>query len=345
MNPPVLFVGNFLSSSRLYRLACEELADRLTQREWTILTTSTMPQPALRLFDMVSTIVRRRRDYRAAAVDVFSGNAFVWAETSCRVLKRLGKPYTLTLRGGNLPVFARTRKSRVSRLLCSAHTVTAPSGYLREHMAPYRPELALLPNAIDIRAYPFRCRETASPDLVWLRAFHSIYNPSLAPRVAAALRSDFPAVRLMMVGPDKGDGSLQKVRETASLAAITDRMEYTAGVPKSEVPSTLNRGDIFLNTTNIDNTPISVLEALACGLCVVSTNVDGLPYLLTDQKDGLLVPPDNVDAMASAVRRILTERGLARHLSENARAQAQSHDWTIVLPQWEALLQSLALAT
>jgi glycosyltransferase involved in cell wall biosynthesis len=80
---------------------------------------------------------------------------------------------------------------------------------------------------------------------------------------------------------------------------------------------------------------------MACGLCVVSTNVGGIPYLLEHEQDTLLVPSDDPAAMATAVRRLLTEPDLAERLSRNARQKAEQFDWSIVLPQWEALLISV----
>ena len=77
---------------------------------------------------------------------------------------------------------------------------------------------------------------------------------------------------------------------------------------------------------------------MACGLCVVSTNVGGIPYLLEHEYDSLLVPPNDPTAMADAIRRIVTEPGLASHLSQNARQKVEQFDWSKVLPQWEELL-------
>ena len=77
-------------------------------------------------------------------------------------------------------------------------------------MRPYRADLHLLPNALDLNRYRFRLREEPQPRMVWLRAFHEIYNPFLAAEVAALLGDSFPDIRLTMVGPDKGDGSLPR---------------------------------------------------------------------------------------------------------------------------------------
>src|SRR5581483_5520203 len=111
---------------------------------------------------------------------------------------------------------------------------------------------------------------------------------------------------------------------------------------KPEIPIRLNEFDIFLNTTNVDNTPVSVLEAMACGLCVVSTNVGGLPYLLRHEQDALLTAPGDAQAMASAVCRLLGEPKLGEQLSKAARAKVREHDWSVVLPQWQELLCQLA---
>lgn len=338
----VLLVGNFLSSTRGARSVCEEFAERLAAGGWSALTTSDKPGRTLRLLDMVTTAWQRRREYRVAQVDVFSGPAFFWAEAVCWTLRRINKPYVLTLRGGSLPAFGRRWPSRVRHLFSSAVAVVTPSGYLLESMKPYRGDLRLLPNPLDSRAYAFRVREQAQPRLVWLRAFHETYNPPLAPKVVALLAADFPHTHLTMVGRDKGDGSFERTERVAIELGVRDRLLLPGGVCKADVPTWINKGDIFLNTTNVDNTPISVLEAMACGLCVVSTNVGGIPYLLKDGHDALLVPPDDAQAMASAVGRILTDHALAERLSRNARQKAEQFDWKIIFPQWEELLMAVS---
>ncbi len=343
-HPAVLLVDNFLAAAGQNPSPTALLAARLTAAGWSVRTTSHHANRLLRLADMVSTVWRQRRHYAVAAVAVYSGPAFFWAAAVCAALRAVGKPYILTLHGGNLPAFAQRRPARVRALLAGAAAVTAPSPYLRVGLQPYRADIRLLPNPLDLAAYPYRPRPVPGPHLVWLRAFHAIYNPTLAPAVVAALAADCPAVRLTMIGPDK-DGSLAAVRATAAALGVTDRLALPGAVAKAAVPTWLDQGDIFLNTTNVDNTPVSVLEALACGLPVVSTAVGGIPDLLTDGVDALLVPANDAPALAAAVRRLWTEAGLATRLAHAGRRTVAASDWAVVLPQWEQLLTAVAAGT
>ncbi|MFN7924005.1 MAG: glycosyltransferase family 4 protein [Bryobacteraceae bacterium] len=335
----VLLIGNFLSRSGAARQVCEELALRLEDSGWRVHTSSPVRNKLLRMADMMRTAWTRRNEYDIAQIDVFSGSAFRWAEAAAWTLRRAHRPYILTLHGGNLPEFAKTNPDRVRRLLASAAAVTAPSGYLVEAMRPFR-EVIALPNGIDFEAYPYRHRASVTPKLVWVRSFHKLYNPSMAVGVVARLAAEFPSIRLTMVGPDKGDGSFQAVQNEARQAGVADRIEFIPGVPKSEVPATISRGDIFLNTTDFDNTPVTVLEAMACGACVVTTDAGGIPYLVQNEANGLVVPKGDAAAMAAAVRRLLIDPELAAHLSAGARAKAAQADWTTVLAAWQRLLRA-----
>jgi len=337
---PVLLVGPFLSFSLGIRGFCEDLSAELAKSGWPVMTTSNKKSRLLRVLDMISTIWTKRRDYEVATVDVYSGNGFMWAELVCQIFRWINKPFILALHGGNLPAFAKRWPKRVQRLLGSGNAVTAPSRYLYKQMSRYRRDIHLLPNPVNLSHYTFVLRDAPQPILLWLRAFHSVYNPSLAPKVLAHLKREHPNASLIMIGPDKGDGSLDETRRVAIKLGVVNSLKFPGKIDKTEVPKWLSMGDIFLNTSNIDNTPVSVLEAMACGLCVVSTDVGGIPYLLEHERDALLAPPNDPAAMAAAVHRLLTERDLAGKISENAHKKVAAFDWSIVLPKWEKLLAS-----
>jgi glycosyltransferase involved in cell wall biosynthesis len=341
-SPRVLIIGNFLSAHGASRGVCEELAPRLEASGWTVSTTSDKRFRPARLADMLSAVWKRRRDYDVAQVDVYSGPAFSWAEAVCWMLRQIGRPYVLTLHGGALPQFARRRRERVARLLKSAQAVTVPSPYLLQQMAEFRHDLTLLPNGLEIAAYASQPVRAMEPRLIWLRAFHGVYNPMMAPRVLARLTAEFPSIHLTMAGPDKGDGAYQKTVDAAKACGVDGHLDIRGPVPKAGVPALLAQGDIFLNTSNVDNTPVSVLEAMASGMCVVSTEVGGIPYLLKSGDDALLVPPDDDAAMASAVRRILLDRALAGRLQVASMRKVRQFDWPVVLLKWQELLTSVA---
>ncbi len=338
----VLLVGNFLSSrAQTARQVCEDLAERLSAAGIATITTSSKAGRAERFIEMIATAWARRHEYDVAQVDVFSGLSFLWAEAVCAVLQVASKPYVLTLHGGGLPAFFARWPKRGARLLRHAAAVTIPSRFLLEQLHSFRSDLILLPNAIDVSRYTFRLRNEPAPRLIWLRAFHEVYNPILALRVVALLKDEFPNIRLTMTGPDK-DGSLESVRAEARRLGVVSCTKFSGMIPKDQVPAAMAAGDIYLNTNNIDNMPVTLLEAMACGVCVVSTNVGGVPHLVQHERNGLLTPRGDANAMAEAVRRLLSEPGLAARISATARATAEQYDWSVTLPQWRRLLSRTA---
>lgn len=340
----VLLIGNFLSANVGNFCVCEDLVGRLESDGIHVLTASDRMARIPRLLDIVSTVWTKRHQYAMANVDVYSGLGFGLAEAACVTLRAAGKPFALTLRGGNLPTYANRWPKRVHRLLKSATVVTTPSRYLLERMKDYRSDIQLLPNPLHLDRYGFRCRAQPSPKLVWVRSFHNTYNPTLAVEVVAEMSKQYPDVELTMVGPDKGDGSLEATRAAAADLGVSQRIHFTGGVPKQEIPRYLDRGDIFINTTNVDNTPISVLEAMACGLCVVSTDVGGMPDLVDDGVNALLVPANDKIAMTAAIRRVLEQEGLAQSLSHHAHSYVQQFDWVEILPRWNRLIEEVSAA-
>ncbi|MFZ5447036.1 MAG: glycosyltransferase family 4 protein [Thermodesulfobacteriota bacterium] len=341
-NQRILIIGNFLSRSHFTWTISEELFHRLSEKGWSVITTSAKNNRIARLFDMIYTTWINKKKYSCAQVDVYSGPAFLYAEAVSLFLRILRKPFLLTLHGGNLPAFAQRWPIRLHNLLKGADAVGTPSLYIQMNLKSSREDIIYLPNGINLNRYNFRLRSQPAFRMAWLRAFHQIYNPAMAVRTLALLAKEYPDIQLQMTGPDKGDGSLPEVRNLAEQFGIGKNLHITLGIPKEEVPRHLCGFDIFLNTTNYESFGVSVMEAAASGMCIVTTNVGELSYLWQDGHDALLVPPNDPEAMAAAVRRILTEPGLAERLSFNARKKAEQFDWSIILPQWEALLTKVA---
>jgi len=338
----ILLLGNFLSERLSTRSPSEELSMRLASRGWIVSSASGRLNRAARFVDILRTILGERRDYEAANVDVYSGLAFCWAEAAGALLRILDKPFVLTLHGGNLLLLAHDSPTRVRHLLASADAVVTPSEYLATSLRGLRSDIRVIPNAIETGRYPYVGRLRPVPRLIWLRAFHKIYHPEMAVRVLHCVVQSEPLACLTMIGPDKGDGSLERTRRLAADLGLEGALDIRPGVRKEMVPTELAKGDVFLNTTNVESFGVSVVEAMACGLCVVTTDAGGIPYVVSNERDGLIVPKGDVAAMASAVLRVLKEPGLAGILSQNARETALRHDWSLILPQWEELFRTVA---
>lgn len=337
----ILMIGNYLRSPKHNRNVWHSLADRLPEVGWKVLTTSSQENQLLRLLDMLTTIFRKRHQYSIAQIDVFSGKAFAFAKFGAMLLNLIKKPVILTLHGGGLPDFAQTHARAVQRLLNSAAVVVTPSPFLQQGLSQFRPDIRYIPNPVQLSLMSYRQRNQVQPKLIWVRAFHEIYNPTMAVRVLDLLKTDYPLITLEMIGPHKGDGSLHRVRRFSAERQLSQKLHIIPGVEHDQIPDLLNQADIFINTSNYDTSPRSLIEAMACGLCVVSTNVGGVPWLVDDGENGLLVPPNDFIGMANAIRSILEGPELAAQLSRNARKKAEQHDWQTILPQWDALFREV----
>ncbi|MEE1657663.1 glycosyltransferase family 4 protein [Microvirga sp. CF3062] len=336
----VILIGNFLSSTGGKRSVCEDLAHELQSRGWETTCASDRTRPIAKLQHILETVWSQRHRYSVAQIDVFSGKAFIWALAACLLLRTLSRPYVLTLHGGNLPKFALKWRQPLRWIMKHAAAVTAPSNYLVREFMPLRPDLQLLPNGMRLEGYPFRLRSSVSPHLIWVRSFHEMYNPVMAVDTVAALIGRYRDIHLTMIGPDRGDGSLERTRQRIEEHGLTQTVTIIPGVAKSEIPAILNQADIFLNTTNIDNAPVTVYEALACGLCVVSTDVGGIPDILTNRKNAILVSRGDIEAMSRAIDDLLSGRIDCAGLSLEAHRTAHQSDWNVVLPRWISILRA-----
>jgi glycosyltransferase involved in cell wall biosynthesis len=155
----------------------------------------------------------------------------------------------------------------------------------------------------------------------------------MAVEIVLILKQTYPNVKLQMVGPDK-DGSMGRCQALVKKYALEQDVFFLGLLSKPDWHQISQESNIFFNTTNFDNMPVSVVEAMALGIPVVSTNVGGLPYLITQDENGVLVPPSEALAMADAIKRVAGSAVLTNTLSTNGRAFAEDLDWSQVKQRW-----------
>lgn len=313
----------------------EELAYYLQKREYTLRLSSPIPNRYLRLADIVRAIVCSHKWTRILFVQVYSGPSFVVEDIASALGRLFGHRIIMVLHGGAIPQFMARFPEWSRRVLRRADVLITPSTYLAQAIQPYDLTARVIPNAIDLPQYPYRQREQVFPRLLWMRTFHEIYNPAMAIQVLAQVKQVYPDATLTMAGQDKG--LMQSMKDFAREQGLAQSIRFPGFLDSAGKQREFAAHDIFLNTNRIDNTPVSVIEAAAFGLPIVATAVGGVPYLLTHERTGLLVPDEDAPAMAQAVIRLLQESALASALSQNGRQWAELLDWERVLDQWESL--------
>lgn len=338
--PVVLgFIGIHAGRRKDQAVSQNEIVAELFQHAgYEVRRASTVRQPILRtVHHMLAILLWRRVDVMVIAV--FSGRSFWMSEVATRLGRLTGKRMVLFLHGGNLPVFGPEHRRWVERVFQRADAIFAPSDFLADEFRAWGYDVRVIPNVLAIEKYVYRERRSARPRLLWMRTFHEHYDPLLAVRVLASLADRYPDAQLTMGGADHG--LLQATRDEAQRLGVADRVEFAGYLRDDAKLAAFARNDIFLNTNVVDNMPVSVLEASASGLVPVATAVGGVPAIVRDGHNGVLVPAGDVDAMSRAVVDLVEDPERFHAMSSAARELAEQCSWPQVRRRWEDELRLL----
>jgi len=338
--PGILYIGNKLTAHGRTPGNIDTLGPLLEGEGYTVYYSSSKLNKFSRLADMLAAIWRYRSKVDVVLIDTFSTSAFYFAWLCGLLCNWLNIKYMPILRGGNLPYRMRISPAKCKQLFGNSWKNIAVSVYLQNQLQDMGLHSILIPNHIELDNYLFRHRIVLTPKLLWVRAFHKTYNPQMAIEVAAALSKYNPGLEITMVGPDL-DGSMEQCKVLAARLGVEKHIRFTGTLSKKEWTTLAQDVDIFINTTNYDNLPVSVIEAMALGIPVVSTNAGGVPFLIEHGVNGLLVNVCDSAAMKDAVQRLLVDKELVSILSANARSRAAIYDWQVLKHKWQNLLQQL----
>ena len=332
----ILYIGNNLVKKTNYATSMDILSSLLKLEGFTIYKSSSKSNKILRLIEMCFAIIRYKNKVEYVLLDTYSTSNFYYALLTSQLCRLFRLKYLPILHGGNLPYRLKQNPKSSSLIFNNSFQNIAPSGYLKYEFEIKGYTTLLIPNVIPIANYTFKERKKITPKLLYVRAFASIYNPTMAIEVLKELKKIYPEAILCMIGPDK-DGTLKDVKHLINTYDLQDSVEITGVLPKKEWHEKSKDFDIFINTTNVDNTPISVIEAMALGLPVVSTNVGGLPYLISNNIDGVLVDKEQPLLMANEIHKIIEKNKSS--FAKKARSKVENFDWSVVKNEWLKLLQ------
>ncbi len=334
----------------------ERLAERLAADGLDVRTTSGRIGRVARAIDTARSVHGWSGRVDVVVVMVFSGPAFAITSLACGTAAAVRLPVVLWLHGGNLPGFARRHPRWVGAVLGRARAIVAPSAYLARAVrtgtgtdrgtdratetggaAETGRAVTVIPNLLDTTVAPFASRAPLRPRLLWMRTFHPLYRPEWAVETLGRLLERFPDATLTMAGQDRGE--LAAVRAAVAAAGLTDRVRFAGFLDAEGKERAFADHDVFVNTTATDNAPVSLLEAAAHGLPIVSTAVGGIADLFPDRVAAVLA--DDPRGLADGVSRLLTDSDLATSVSAAAHERARECTWEHVGPQWHRLLSGI----
>jgi len=239
-------------------------------------------------------------------------------------------PVIVNYRGGEAESFLAASARSVHLTMSKATALIVPSGFLKATFERFEMPAAIVPNIVDLRR--FRNPEPHRPirrRLLVARNLEPIYDNESAIRAFAIVRQIHPDAALTIAGSGPLAGALQSLVDMLGLA---DSVVFSGRLDRDAMANAYREADIALNPSLVDNMPNSVLEALASGVPVVSTNVGGVPYIVKDEETALLVPARSPEAMAAAILRLMDDPALARKLIDKGLTEVQAYTWPRVWP-------------
>ena len=245
-----------------------------------------------------------------------------------------GRAVVVNYRGGEAERFLAGSSRLVRVSMSRARIVAVPSRFLRKIFARHDVPAEVVPNIVDLKLFAPRAMPgalPASPHVVVTRNLEWIYDNETAIRALALVRPQFPSCRMSIAGTGP---ELERLRQTAIACGVGDAVAFLGRLDRDAIAALYKTADIALNPSRVDNMPNSILEALASGVPVVSTQVGGVPYMVDHGRTALLVPPQEPQPMAESIVRLLRDRELAHRIASAGLQDVQQFGWSAVKDQW-----------
>jgi glycosyltransferase involved in cell wall biosynthesis len=330
MSKNILFVGSFLSKLNGTKGISESLQDQLKRDDLTLKLVSKFSNKWLRMLDIVFSVLI----YSGTKVhiDIFSGPAFRIAEIASFISVIKKKKIIMTLHGGKLIEFYQQNEKRIQRVFNRAFLIQTPSKFLQTFFIKKDFSIDYLPNSIDLLKFPMRTGSITESKILWVRAFTTIYNPEVPIHVLNQILKLHPTATLTLIGPDKGCQA--EIEELVKELGLSGKVEFVGSVKNEELYKYYQSHRVFLNTTSYESFGVSVMEAAACGLPIISNTVGEIPYLWEDGINILLVKNNNIDEYCQHIDKLFRDQGFGEFIVLNARKKAEEFDWENVKHLW-----------
>lgn len=290
--------------------------------------------PILRtLFNQCIYIASLIRIRRADVVHIFSASywSFLLAPLPALVAARVfAKPSILNYHSGEADDHLKNWGCWVHPWLRLADKIVVPSVYLRETFERYGYQAQVIRNVIDISAFIFRSRDVIRPKILSNRNLETHYGIDSVLKAFALVKRKYPEACLTIAGYGSQESNLRSWVENQNITGV----DFVGRIEPEQMPDLYNDADIFINASTIDNQPISILEAFASGLPVVSTPTGDIPNMIGTGQRGVLVNDRNPETIAKAIQSLIENPQHALLLTRAAHEEACRYTWAKVRDCW-----------
>lgn len=333
----LIYIGSKLRKNYKMQSALETMAEFFKEFA-EVKTASNFTNPVLKLCHSTGLIVSNSRSTDVVLIDVFSTKSIyitLWISLLC---KFLSLPYVLVLRGGNLPKRYAKSPKIIDSLFKGASSIVAPSNYLKNFFDFNGFHIEYIPNIIDKGLYEFKKRTPLKPKILYLRGFGEVYNPLMLLKAIQKIKSTLN-LEVLMLG-SKNDRHYQNVTRYIEQYGLEKIVKIEEKKTREQWISLSKKFSFMISCPDIDNTPTSIIEGAALGLCVISTSVGGVPKLVTENEI-FLVSKNDHDELAELLENLFTDSTLYYEKVHLALNWSKKFHWDGVKKSWLKLMHDV----
>lgn len=276
-----------------------------------------------RRLTMPQRLHRVVKDYDVIHIHCCSEWGFMPAVIGVTTGRRLGKRIVLTYHGGGGEQFFAKHTRLVKHYLSRTDINIVLSGFLAEVFDHYSIPHTIISNVIELDATQYRERTRIQPNYICVRAHEELYNIPCILRAFKKVQAEIPTATLTLVGDGSQHEALVKLAKETGLKNVT----FTGRVDNKEIYHYLDKADIILSTPIVDNMPVSLLEAMNAGLLVISSNVGGVPYMITNGRTGLLFDSNNDKELAEKMLWAINNQDNSKTIIQQAHQAVGEYRW------------------
>lgn len=251
--------------------------------------------------------------------------------------KAYGKRVIVNYRSGEAEDHLANWKLTAVPIMRLADAIVVPSDYLVTVFGRFGLHARAIFNLVELDRFQFRDRAPLRPVFLCSRLLEPLYNVGNVLRTFHLIQRQYPDAMLTIAADGWMKGELEQLAKDLQLKNVS----FIGPVAFEEMPNLNDRHDIYLNAPDIDNMPASLMECMACGLLVVTTNAGGIPWIVTHGETGLMVECGDYKTLANNAIRLLEDPALASRIARNARESANQFTWPAVRGKWVQLYQEL----